>query len=103
MVKFLDHCICSYEIEFYHTWDILDHPRAGRLQSQRNGKSLEALKDFVGCMGDSVGLMGVKKCFLHLLIEMFDWIEEHKDEIEEFFEGLGDLVKKDLKKKIDTG
>ena len=96
--------------KFNIPWTFLDHPYAGRLQSQRNGKlglrdgkSLEALKDFVGCMGDSVGLVGVKKCFLHLLIETLDWIEEHKDEIEEFFNGLGDQIKKDLKKQIDAG
>ena len=58
------------------------------------------------CLGDSDGLIQYKKCFQHLLIDKLDWFEEHKDEIEDFFESLVDLMDKkieEIKHKISGG
>ena len=58
------------------------------------------------CLGETDGLIQYKKCFQHLLIDKLDWFEEHKDEMEDFFESLGDLMEKkteEIKQKISGG
>ena len=67
---------------------------------QRGGRNLGILTNFMDCMGDSDGFIGAKKCFLYLLIEKLDWIEEHEDEINGVFEFLGHLMNKKIDMKL---
>ena len=58
------------------------------------------LTNFMDCIGDSDGFIGAKKCFLYLLMEKLDWMEEHEDEINGFFEILGHLMKMKIDMKL---
>ena len=86
---------------------ILDHAR-DRLQSERQGRIdlpkelVQVVSDFVECVNVSHGIKEMKNCFIHFLKDKFDWMDDNRNDVYNFFRGLVDMMKfvLDMKKKI---